>query len=116
MEYIYGNLGNNLELKKFLFDLDGPICVYCATQFNNYVELTIDHVIPKTLGGSNEDFNLVLACENCNRNKGGKNEINLLNYLLQMRRMRELIHIVNETIPERVLIKLPKHLMEGYLV
>lgn len=114
MEYIYGSLGNNIEVKEFLFEEDGPFCVYCATKYENHVELTLDHVIPKTLGGSNEIFNLVLACTNCNRNKGGKSEIKLVNFLLQMRRLRELNHIVHETIPSRVLKKLPKKIRSGY--
>ncbi len=114
MEYIYGELGNNLELKKFLFDMDGPFCVYCYTEFETHADLTLDHVIPKTLGGSNEDFNLVLACANCNRNKGGKNEIKLINFLLQVRRNRELAHVTHETIPSRVLAKLPKYLKDAY--
>ncbi len=31
---------------------------------------TIDHVIPSSKGGSNDETNLVLACSDCNNEKG----------------------------------------------
>jgi len=36
------------------------------------VVLEIDHVIPVCQGGTNDDENLIVACEDCNRGKGGK--------------------------------------------
>ncbi len=114
MRYIYGNLGNNIELKEYLLKIDGSNCTYCVIELGADIEPTIDHVIPKSLGGSNEEFNLVLTCVNCNRNKGGKGGMRLVDFLLQHRRNRELKHVTHETIPKRVLEKLPKNIKEKY--
>jgi len=119
--YIYGNLKNNLQIKKHLFDTDGPFCVYCHRGFTMYKdrELTIDHVIPRKYGGSNRLHNLVLSCENCNKNKdskGGTNLQDLINCLLQHRRLREILSkITFETIPSRVLVRLPKEVKDHYI-
>jgi len=43
-------------------------CVYCGSREN----LTLDHVIPKTLGGRTDSTNLVPACGTCNLQKGHK--------------------------------------------
>ena len=47
-------------------------CFYCGHKIRSKVVATIDHVIPKTLGGPNSIWNLVLACRWCNTNKGGQ--------------------------------------------
>jgi|TARA_B100000073_G_C23426250_1_gene449298 hypothetical protein len=47
---------------------DGHKCQYCgATR-----RLTIDHVIPKSKGGTDDWENLVVACSSCNIKKGDK--------------------------------------------
>jgi len=33
---------------------------------------TVDHVIPKVLGGTDDVYNLVAACLRCNSSRGGK--------------------------------------------
>jgi 5-methylcytosine-specific restriction endonuclease McrA len=33
---------------------------------------TIDHVVPRALGGKNEPSNYVVACQHCNEKKGAK--------------------------------------------
>jgi len=40
-------------------------CVYCSSKKN----LSIDHIIPKKLGGTDSPDNLVLACKKCNSSK-----------------------------------------------
>lgn len=47
----------------------GARCRYCGARKKIY-EMTIDHVMPRSRGGSNGMKNLVLACEPCNRAKG----------------------------------------------
>ena len=47
---------------------DGYTCRYCGAQAPD-VQLEVDHVIPDTLGGSDEPSNLVTACAPCNRGK-----------------------------------------------
>jgi 5-methylcytosine-specific restriction endonuclease McrA len=38
--------------------------------------LTIDHVVPRRLGGEHSWTNVVAACPPCNRRKGGKTPAN----------------------------------------
>lgn len=52
-----------------LRERDGNWCRYCGVEFGNGIDPTIDHVIPRALGGSNALINLALACEPCNRKK-----------------------------------------------
>jgi 5-methylcytosine-specific restriction endonuclease McrA len=42
-------------------------CAYCGEKSE---QLTIDHIIPKSKGGSNRQDNLLPACERCNGLKG----------------------------------------------
>ena len=50
-------------------------CFYCKTKLswrnqNDPSRATIDHVIPKSKGGSDEESNLVICCRGCNGKKG----------------------------------------------
>ena len=47
---------------------DGHTCRYCGAKAPD-VALTVDHVIPETLGGGSEPANLVTACQPCNAGK-----------------------------------------------
>ncbi|CCW14628.1 HNH endonuclease [Rhodococcus aetherivorans] len=47
---------------------DNHSCRYCGATAPG-VKLTVDHVIPQVLGGSNEPSNLVTACSDCNNGK-----------------------------------------------
>jgi hypothetical protein len=47
---------------------DGHTCRYCGGKAPD-VALTVDHVIPVTLGGSDDPSNLVTACSDCNAGK-----------------------------------------------
>lgn len=51
-----------------IFKRDNHTCVYCNTRDN----LTIDHVIPRSLGGRDSWENLVTACQRCNSRKGNQ--------------------------------------------
>lgn len=46
----------------------GARCFYCGSS----VDLTLDHVLPRIQGGSDEARNLVPACRRCNSAKGGR--------------------------------------------
>ena len=55
--------------KKEIFRRDNYTCQYCGRKTAN---LTVDHVIPRHYGGKHEWENLVSACPECNRKKGGR--------------------------------------------
>lgn len=50
---------------------DRHACTYCGAKAPD-VRLHIDHVIPESLGGSDDPANLVTACEDCNAGKAGR--------------------------------------------
>jgi 5-methylcytosine-specific restriction endonuclease McrA len=60
----------NPRLKKKLFGhLIFAPCYYCKSIFL-LNDLTIEHLTPLILGGTNEDNNIALACAPCNHQKG----------------------------------------------
>jgi 5-methylcytosine-specific restriction endonuclease McrA len=46
-------------------------CTYCDKSIR-FSQADIDHVWPQSRGGSNSNWNLVVACQSCNRSKGNK--------------------------------------------
>lgn len=48
---------------------DNYTCQYCG---KHTTDLTVDHVIPRHLGGPHAWSNLVAACPTCNHRKGGQ--------------------------------------------
>ncbi len=57
--------------RRNLYARDGSHCQYCGKAFPTR-ELTIDHVVPRVLGGNHSWSNLVCACVRCNARKGGR--------------------------------------------
>ncbi len=55
--------------KREVLRRDDYTCQYCGQKFSY---LTIDHVIPRRLGGPHSWENLVAACPGCNHRKGGR--------------------------------------------
>lgn len=51
---------------------DNHTCRYCGGSAPD-VKLTVDHVLPVALGGSDESTNLVAACADCNAGKSSSN-------------------------------------------
>lgn len=60
---------NQALKRKICKGLMESTCRYCLRQFK-VDELTIEHVIPLSLGGNNELPNIDLACKPCNMQKG----------------------------------------------
>lgn len=55
--------------KREVLHRDDYTCQYCGQRT---AHLTIDHVIPRRLGGKHSWHNLVAACPTCNHKKGGR--------------------------------------------
>lgn len=49
---------------------DGYMCQYCGGAPGKH-SLTVDHVVPRCLGGDHSWSNLATACKRCNSKKGG---------------------------------------------
>lgn len=68
VEYQRGELFG-FEVKEYLLAKWGRKCVYCNAE---NIQLEVEHIIPKSKGGSNRVSNLTLACRQCNEAKGSQ--------------------------------------------
>ena len=60
--------------RKNIFARDKNICQYCGKRFPTS-ELSLDHVVPRTQGGISTWKNIVCACTDCNKHKGGRRPV-----------------------------------------
>jgi len=67
-EYQQGTLFG-YEVREYLLEKWGRKCVYCGAE---NVPLEIEHIHPRSLGGSNRVSNLTVACHDCNQSKGNQ--------------------------------------------
>ena len=65
-EYQQGTLAG-YEVREYLLEKWGRQCAYCGAE---HVPLEIDHIHPRSKGGSNRVSNLTIACRDCNQAKG----------------------------------------------
>jgi 5-methylcytosine-specific restriction endonuclease McrA len=64
--------------RQALLHRDNNICQYCGRSLKRS-EVTIDHIIPKKMGGQSNFTNCVVACVSCNSKKSHKlmSEVNM---------------------------------------
>ena len=67
-EYQRGELFG-YEIREYLLEKWGRKCAYCDAE---HTPLTIDHIHPKSAGGSDRVSNLTLACFPCNQRKSNQ--------------------------------------------
>lgn len=60
-----------LKVRNAIFERDNYMCVYCKENFDTD-QLHIDHIRPKSKGGTDDITNLATACAGCNLSKGSK--------------------------------------------
>jgi 5-methylcytosine-specific restriction endonuclease McrA len=68
MEYQQGDL-MGYEIREYLLEKWGRKCAYCG---KTGLPLEVEHIIPKSRGGSNRVSNLTLSCHKCNQEKGSR--------------------------------------------
>ena len=68
LHYIKHKARNIKPNRMKVYKRDNHECVYCGSKKH----LTLDHVLPKSRGGTNEWTNLVTCCSKCNRQKDNK--------------------------------------------
>ncbi|MBT9147765.1 MAG: CRISPR-associated endonuclease Cas9 [Syntrophomonadaceae bacterium] len=68
IEYQQGEL-LGYEIREYLLEKWKRVCAYCGKADT---PLEIEHITPKSRGGSNRISNLTLACRLCNQTKGNK--------------------------------------------
>ena len=55
------------RLRSMIIKRDG-CCQMCGTE----ERLSVDHIVPRTLGGDDNPSNLQVLCSSCNSSKGGR--------------------------------------------
>jgi 5-methylcytosine-specific restriction endonuclease McrA len=68
VEYQQGEL-LGYEIREYVLEKWGRTCVYCGAK---NVPLQLEHIVPRSRGGSNRVSNLTLSCEACNLAKGNR--------------------------------------------
>lgn len=63
------------EKRQRIYDRDSRTCVWRFRGCQGGASLTLDHVLPRELGGSNHESNLVTACVSCNSKRGERSAI-----------------------------------------
>ncbi len=66
VEYQQGEL-QGYEVKEYLLEKWGRVCVYCGKKDT---PLEVEHIVPRSKGGSDRVSNLTIACGPCNIKKG----------------------------------------------
>ena len=66
IEYQQGTL-QGYEVREYLLEKFNRKCCYCG---KTNIPLEVEHIIPKSRGGTNRIDNLCLACHECNQKKG----------------------------------------------
>jgi 5-methylcytosine-specific restriction endonuclease McrA len=74
IQYQQGEL-QGYEVREYLLEKWGRKCAHCDAE---NVPLEIDHIHPRSKGGSNRVNNLTLACRPCNQRKGAKSIVEFL--------------------------------------
>lgn len=57
--------------RKNIYERDEYTCQYCERKLN-FKDLTVDHIVPRSKGGTSTWTNVVAACRFCNNKKGSK--------------------------------------------
>jgi hypothetical protein len=68
VEYQQGEL-QGYEVREYLLDKWQRTCAYCG---KTALPLEVEHILPKSRGGSNRVDNLTLSCRQCNVKKGNQ--------------------------------------------
>jgi 5-methylcytosine-specific restriction endonuclease McrA len=73
-EYQQGELAG-YEVREYLLEKFNRKCIYCG---KTDTRLEIEHLTPRSKGGSNRVSNLGIACQPCNQKKGNKDVVEFL--------------------------------------
>lgn len=69
--------------KIFILDKSKGMCSHCGKKLTIGDDFTVEHVIPISKGGTNEHWNIVALCEDCNKDKSNDiiNPVDYYKYL-----------------------------------
>src|SRR4030042_1465108 len=69
-EDMRGKPSSSLKRRFQILQRDDFTCQYCGRR-SPEVPLEVDHIIPRSYGGSDKRTNLITSCRDCNLGKGG---------------------------------------------
>lgn len=75
---------------------DGFRCKYCGRNESDNIKLEVDHIIPKSSGGTDEMENLITSCQECNN---GKSNIDIFNTIKITPEKQKICNDLNIKIP-----------------
>ncbi|MBH3122436.1 HNH endonuclease [Serratia ureilytica] len=73
----------SLRFKRALWELNAHHCCYCGALIDTHKSMHVDHLHPRSGGGTSKLTNLVCACARCNTVKG-ENDIEHLRVALAL--------------------------------
>ncbi len=82
------------EVREYLLEKWGRRCVYCAA---NDLRLEIDHIHPKSSGGTDTVSNLTICCRSCNEKKGVKS---LQDFLKNPEKVKQVLSTSRQTLKD----------------
>lgn len=69
MSAFHRNTWIRAERRVAIYMRDNFTCLFCGIKYDR-ANLSLDHIVPVSKGGSNESTNLATCCKNCNSKKG----------------------------------------------
>lgn len=70
-QYQQGRMFGYADKKAYLLEREQGCCIYCGIHASK-AKMEIEHVVPKSKGGTDSLSNLVLSCHACNQAKGNQ--------------------------------------------
>ncbi len=67
MQYIRKRYSYEEKLK--ILEKTNGVCAHCGRKLENSSEMTVEHIMPLSKGGKDEEFNLIALCNDCNSKK-----------------------------------------------
>ncbi len=103
--------------KHYLYLRDHQKCYFCGKSMP-YNKVSIDHYLPKSMGGTDEVFNLVTSCKSCNGSKKniipGDVEKKHLEWFIQGVLARKILKVSLLRIDSQRLDEMVKKLIKSY--
>ena len=63
------------DWRKAVYERDNYTCQICGATVNDGAKLEIDHIKPVSKGGTNDENNLQVLCQQCNREKHNREDL-----------------------------------------
>ena len=74
-EYQDGGQKGFYNVKLAILNRDNYTCQICGATVKDGAKLEIDHIIPYSKGGTNDENNLQVLCQQCNREKHNRSDL-----------------------------------------